>query len=318
MDFLSKSLASELDRVQEEINGVFESENTLIREVGAYIAHSGGKRIRPALTILAAESCGRQADEQVISLATSIELFHVATLLQDDVIDKAVTRRGRPSVNAKWSDSVATLMADYLYAQAFDMALKPLRNEIGRLLCQVTSKMCEGELYQIEKEDQLLKREDYYKIIEYKTAYLFSASVAMGGMIADAPVEDVEWLAKFGRNFGMAFQITDDTLDYVAQDEKWGKTVGADIANGKQTLPLIHALEVAAPEDRTQLIGLLNTEGSFNDVLSTIEKYNGLDHARLVAEDFSAKALSCLDHLTPGSAIDVMRRLCQYVTARNF
>lgn len=318
VEFLSDSLGQELQRVQAQIHAVFDTDNRLIREVGAYITQSGGKRIRPALTILAAQSCGRPVDDAVIALATSIELFHVATLLHDDVIDEAATRRGRPSVNAKWSDSVAILMADYLYAQAFDKALLPLKPEIGRVLCQVTSKMCEGELYQIEKEGHVLRREDYYKIIENKTAYLFSASVGLGGMIAEAATHDVQHLAQFGLNFGMAFQITDDTLDYTAQDEKWGKGVGTDIANGKQTLPLIYTLEVAEPGDRTELLRLLNNGREFSDVLRHIQKYRGLDHARQVASDFSSKAIACLERLSPSAPAAIMRQLCEYVTGRNF
>ncbi len=318
MEFLSNSLKDDLKRVQSEIASVFDSENSLIREVGAYIADSGGKRIRPTLTILSAQSCGRPVDDEVIALATSIELFHVATLLQDDVLDKAETRRGKPSVNAKWSDSVAVLIADHLYAHAFDKALKSLKPEIGRVLCKVTSKMCEGELFQIEKQGQLLRREDYFKIIESKTAYLFSASVGLGGMVADASDDAVESLTQFGLNFGMAFQITDDTLDYVASSDQWGKTVGTDVANGKQTLPLIYTLEVAEPEDRSNLIRLLNNGRDFHDVLKHIEKYRGLDHAREVADDYSGRALACLDRLAANDQTAAMRQLCDYVTRRSF
>jgi len=318
VEFLSQDLEQALQRVNQEIAAVFESDNLIIREVGAFIAESGGKRLRPALAILSAESCGRPVDDDVITLATSIELFHVATLLHDDVIDHADTRRGRPSVNAKWSDNIAILMADFLFGRAFDKSLKSLKPEIGRILCKVTSKMCEGELFQIEREGKILNREDYFRIIENKTAWLFSASVGLGGLIADASEEEIRSLAEFGMNFGMAFQITDDTLDYVAQDDKWGKPIGTDFVNGKQTLPLIHTLELASPEDRQELLGFLGNEGDLKKILPIIDQYKGLEHAREVAEEYARKANACLDVLKPNDSRAMMRKLCANITARQY
>lgn len=319
MNLYSDSLKKDLLLVDDLISSVHDSESRLIREVGEYLELGRGKKLRPALAILAARACGKsEGDSDVVAVASCVELFHVATLLHDDVIDEARNRRGRPSVNAKWSNSVAILMADYLYASAFDLSLSSMQPEILRLLCQVSQRMCEGEMYQIEKEGQVLTREDYFKIIEHKTARLFSACAGVGAMVANGDGDAVARLSEFGFLFGVAFQITDDTLDYTAADRNWGKPVGGDIAGGKQTLPLIHTLEVASPDDRSALLGMMNNGRDFQGVLSHIEKYNGLDHAREVARDYASRATQSLDGWQGNGQLQPFRDLCDYVVSRGF
>ena len=318
MDCFPEALKDELARVDTLIQGVFDSDSPLIREVGAFLSLPGGKKIRPALTILAARTCGRPSDENVMQVAAAIELVHVATLLHDDVIDKAATRRGRPSVNARWSDSIAILMADYLFSRAFDLAFATTQPQILRVLCDVTKRMCEGELFQIEKEGQILTREDYFKIIRHKTAYLFSACARLGGMVAQAEEDSIGRLGQYGLNFGMAFQITDDMLDYAADDARWGKELGADVVHGKQTLPLIYTLEVASPRDRSRLLGLLRNGRDFQTVLGQVRKYRGLDHAREVAREFAGRAAQSLEGWTGNGQAKLLRDLCDYVVARSY
>ncbi|MCX7015668.1 MAG: polyprenyl synthetase family protein [Candidatus Sumerlaeota bacterium] len=319
MNFPHRAIEKHLACVDAAISAVFDCESALIRGVGAYLLESGGKKIRPAMTLLAARACGRPVDDTVIRVASAMEIFHVATLLHDDVIDQAATRRGRPSVNAKWSDGVAILMADFLFAKAFDLSMADDRTEILRILSAVTSRMCEGELFQIEKAGQLLSRDDYFKIIGYKTAHLFSACAAIGGTIADAAEDGKRRLRDFGMNFGMAFQITDDVLDYQATDERWGKALGSDVVHGKQTLPLIYTLEVASPQDRAELLGLLNNGRDLSLILPRIEKYRGLDHARAVADEFAGRAtLSLEGWAAADGAVQALRDLCAYVVSRSY
>ncbi|OPZ08530.1 MAG: Octaprenyl-diphosphate synthase [candidate division BRC1 bacterium ADurb.BinA364] len=318
MEFLEKSLKPHIERIDAIIHEAFQSDVRLIRAIGDHLSLPGGKRIRPAMTVLAAQACGRPIDQDLLNVAAGVEVFHMATLLHDDVIDNATQRRGRTSVNAQWSDNAAILMADYLFARAFDLTLAAANSRILSLLCQVTRQMVEGEMLQIEREGRLMTREEYFGIIERKTAALFSACAQIGGMVAKAEPAVVASLGQFGLNFGMAFQITDDTLDFAAESRNWGKPVGGDIANGKQTLPLIYALETATREDRASLLKLLSNGRDFSRILEHVRKYNGLDHARQVARDFADRATRCLDGWTAQGTSERFLELCSYVVNRAY
>ncbi|MFH0793058.1 MAG: polyprenyl synthetase family protein [bacterium] len=317
MNFLNDFVADDLVRVDQEIHHALNSDNMLIQEVGAYLELSKGKKLRPILALLAAKAFGYNGGGQ-FKIAASLELVHIATLLHDDVIDKAQSRRGKPSVNAKWGDDVAILMADYLYASAFDLALETLNPTVLSVICKVTARMCEGELFQIQKRREHLTEADYLQIIRSKTAYLFSACSGLGGVLAGAPKEQVESLTSFGLNFGMAFQITDDTLDYVANDSRWGKDLGTDVAGGKETLPLIYTRSKASPEDLAELDHILNNGRELGSILQHINKYRGLDYCRQVAHSFAAEAQSALAALESNESIRLMRRMCDFVVERAY
>jgi octaprenyl-diphosphate synthase len=276
-----------------------------------------GKLLRPAVVCLVARGLGYDGKEgHHARLGAALELFHVATLLHDDVIDKATLRRGRDTVNARWGDDVAILMADYLYATSFDYALQVLDPQVVGVLSKTTQKMTEGEMYQIEKRGDWLDVEDYFSIIRSKTAYLFSAAAGLGAMVAGGAPDRIESMFRFGLNFGMAFQVTDDALDYEAQGDAWGKRVGADLKEGKQTLPLLHTLKTASPADRAALVAVLENGRDFNTVHSYVKKYNGIDVSLEKAAEFTSEAVSILDSFDSNESLRVLRQITEGVLVR--
>ena len=308
-------LKDDLARVLHQIDTVFQVEGTLMREVATYVRTSRGKMLRPAMVCLAARAFGYEGEFSA-SLGAAVELFHVATLLHDDVIDTASLRRGRATVNAKWGNDVAILFADYLYASCFDHALSCLRPEVVQVLTKTTQKMTEGEMYQIEKRADWLTVDDYFSIIRSKTACLFSACAGLGAIIAQAPPEKAQRLFEFGLAFGMAFQITDDALDYEAQGDAWGKRVGADLKEGKQTLPLLHTLQTATPEDRAALVQVLQNGRDFDTVHGFVRRYQGIDFSLDKAAEYTRNALEILDEMPDNRAIAILRQITDGVLVR--
>lgn len=317
---ISSHLASELKAVEQILRGVIASESPLIREVGEYICLTSGKKLRPIITLLMARALGGDAAATPVHIAAAMEAIHVATLLHDDVIDKASLRRGRPSVNARWGDDVAILMADFLYSAAFELALHHLDPQPLQMICQVTRKMCEGEMFQIERRGQALGAEDYLHIISCKTAGLFSACAALGAISAGGPAAAIAQATAFGMAFGLAFQITDDTLDYMAADAQWGKSVGMDLAAGKQTLPLILTLQEASPEDRAAIEALLGEGRDVRAVFPYFERYGALGRSLETARTYTRQALAQLEGLPRAdeTALEFLQALPEYVVRRHY
>lgn len=320
MDFLKKYLAEDLSRVRSHMDRIFTVDGELMATVADHVRDSGGKLLRPSMVCLFARAHSHDpADDRHTRLGASIELFHVATLLHDDVIDNATERRGRPAVNAKWGNDVAILFADYLYASSFDLALSTLSPEVMRILTKTTQRMTEGEMYQIQKRGDWLVVEDYLKIIRSKTAYLFAACSGLGTLIAGASPEQVARMTDFGFAFGMAFQITDDTLDYEAQEDRWGKRVGADVQEGKQTLPLLYTLSRASDTDRAELIHTLGNGRDFETIHHHVRKYGGIEFSLERAAEFTKEATDVLDELDPASdAVIHLRAMTEGVLVRQF
>ena len=315
LDEIAQYLRPELAAVEQEIQAVIQSDTRLVREVGDYVLSGRGKRLRPIMMLLVTKACGYTGDSQ-INVAAALEIIHTATLLHDDVIDKAATRRGQPSVNARWGEDVAILIADFLYANAFRLAMQSLSPVVISTICQVTAQMCEGEMYQIEKRQQFLTTDDYLRIIRHKTAFLFSACTGLGAVLAGLPEADILKATRYGMDFGIAFQITDDTLDLVGHDEELGKDSGTDIRNGKQTLPLIHAYEVASAEERSRLERAWYSQEDIRPMLEIIHKHNGIEHSLSVARDYTEKAKANLEALPAGRARDFCTALADYVIDR--
>jgi octaprenyl-diphosphate synthase len=314
---VSEFLTDDLARVDEYIRSIIDSDTALVREVGEYVRSTRGKRLRPMLAMLTAHAF-RYTGEDHIKVAAALELVHSATLLHDDVIDKAQLRRGKPTVNAQWGDDVAILIADYLFSHAFNLALSTsMGPQVLNLVCQVTARMCEGEMFQIEKRNALLTREDYLRIVRGKTAYLFSACTALGSMLARAPEQETMLLAAYGLNFGIAFQITDDLLDLVAPDEQTGKPRWADIRNGKQTLPLIYTFEKASDEDKQLLVKLWNNGRDPGQIMPLIEKYGGVDYALDEARKYAVAAQEQIADLPRTRPLELLRQIAEYVVNRS-
>jgi len=310
-------LAHDLEQVDCLIRTALESEVGLTNEVGRYLQGSSGKRLRPILTLLASR-LGDERAEGAVHAAALVELIHVASLLHDDVIDRAALRRGSPTVNAKWGNEVAILMADYIYSRAFSTAFEWLPSQLMAVLSRVAGRMCDGEMFQIEKRDQLLTEQDYLYIIQCKTAGLFSACTRIGSALARVSEPMIAALERYGLHVGCAFQITDDLLDLTADPGRLGKEIGTDIASGKQTLPLIRALEKADPEDRAFLLAALNDGRPPEMVVERIVKYGGMEYALNVARRYASEARECLEGLTGGPALQFLRELAILVVNRAY
>ncbi len=247
---LFEPIRDDLARVDAEFVRHVQSKVELIPTIGRYIQSSGGKRIRPAVLLMAARLCGYTGDRAVLYAAV-VEFIHTATLVHDDIIDDAELRRGRLAVHSQWGNDVTVLLGDYLYIKSMAMALTQDELEIIRLLCDVTLRMIEGELYQLTKNgDPDVTEEEHFEIIRRKTAYLFSGCARIGAMLADRPTAEVEALGEYGFKLGIAFQLVDDLLDLTGTVQSLGKPVASDLREGKITLPVIALMHRADPSVR--------------------------------------------------------------------
>lgn len=270
-----------------------------VSEVAAYLLGGGGKRLRPALLLLSANYAGRK-DRSAIRLGAVVELLHSATLIHDDVIDSAGTRRGRPSANARWGNHRSVLTGDWLYMQSFQMALEERNFHILDILIDLTQKMVEGELIQLEKIGRIdVTEEDALRLATYKTACLFSGCARLGAVLGRLEDEQEQALAEYGRNAGLAFQLVDDLLDFTASAQQLGKPVLSDLKEGKVTLPLIYAMENGHREAR-ELVARVLAEKEFDSVrpetiVSLVHDSGALDRARCLAQDYAQRAKACLN-----------------------
>lgn len=315
---ISRYLEDDVARVRELLRGLIQTDSKLIRDVGDYLNLASGKMLRPKLLLLVARAFGVAGRAAPVEVAAAMEAIHVATLLHDDVIDHGDTRRGQPSVNARWGTDVAILMADYLFAASFELAMSKLDPRPLQLICQVTRRMCEGEIYQIERRRQWITTEDYFYIITCKTARLFSACAALGATDAGLSDELTSRVAAFGLDFGLAFQITDDTLDYTARDGQLGKPAGLDLATGKQTLPLILAMRDASPDDLGRLHELLGNGKDPRQIREIMDRYGSINEAIEQAGQYARQASIHLEGLPvrDPAAFCHLQSLSRYVVQR--
>src|SRR5438552_2769129 len=240
-------IRADLEKVDHEFGRHVESQVALIPQIGKYIQTSGGKRIRPAVLLMSARLCGYTGDRSVLYAAV-VEFIHTATLVHDDIIDDSDLRRGRLAVHSRWGNDITVLLCDYLYIKSMALALTHDTLDIVRLLCDVTLRMIEGELYQLTKNgDADITEDEHFDIIRRKTAYLFGGCAEIGGMLGKVGAEREQALREYGFNLGVAFQIVDDLLDVTGDAEALGKPIGGDLREGKMTLPLIHLLQQNEP-----------------------------------------------------------------------
>ncbi len=285
--------------VEEELAQQSDTAFPAVSEIAAYLLGGGGKRLRPALLLLSASYAGRR-DRSAIRLAAVVELLHSATLIHDDVIDSAGTRRGRPSANARWGNHRSVLTGDWLYMQSFQMALEERNFRILDILIDLTQKMVEGELIQLEKIGRIdVSEEDALRLATYKTACLFSGCARLGAVLGGLEGGEEQALADYGRYAGLAFQLVDDLLDFTASAQQLGKPVLSDLKEGKVTLPLIYAMENGHREAR-ELVARVLAEKEFHSVrpetiVSLVHESGALDRARGLAQDFAQRAKNCLN-----------------------
>ena len=316
-------IAAELASVEEEFERQARSNIQVIAYIGDYLRASGGKRVRPALTILSTYAAGGTgAQPNVIRLATVMEFLHTATLVHDDIIDNAETRRNRPSINSRFGNQTAVLMGDWLYMSAFEASLAERSLPVLDILTAVTRRMTEGELLQLTTLGSCdVTEEQYFDILMRKTAYLFSACCEIGAMLgAGGDAETQLALRNYGMNLGAAFQLVDDLLDFTATDDVLGKAAGVDLLEGKLTLPLIYLLETE--RDRRAAIQAVMREGSYESIsraslMRAAEESGAIERARRRANDFATAAGKSLDVLPHTKYRDALSSIPTFILERD-
>ncbi|MBI2115261.1 MAG: polyprenyl synthetase family protein [candidate division NC10 bacterium] len=316
---IAAELTAVLDRLQEPVPEI----GTLLSRVASYALASGGKRIRPALLLLAARACGADQRERAVTLASVAEMMHAATLIHDDIVDHSAMRRGRPSATVLWGSDVSVLVGDYLYSRAIQILVADGDMRILRAFADATVCMTEGEVLQLQLlRDLKISEADYLRIVTGKTAALMSAAARAGALVADAAGPTVEALAVFGLNLGIGFQLVDDALDYTACEERLGKPVGSDFREGKITYPLIHLMRTASVVDRAALEGLASQDHVGDDDLALlrrlVERYEAVPATMRLVDEYLARARAQLT-VVPGSpASRALHRLVDFVRERDW
>lgn len=315
------AVGEDLDKVEKALTDNLTPYLERVREIAGHILFSGGKRIRPLLMMLSARLCGYDKDDAA-TFAILFEYLHTATLLHDDLVDYASVRRGKPVANAIWGNASAVLTGDFLLARASSLAVKTQKMEILEILARITEDMSQGELHQLSRKgDPELSEEEYLQIIRNKTAVLMQGACLSGAILAGASRTEMQAMSDYGINLGMAFQMTDDLLDYVSDSKQLGKAVGADLREGKFTLPLIASLARADQVDAGQIKDMMSrkefSEDAFQALNRLLEKYGGIDYTRTCAAAYVARAKESLSIFSPSSAGEVMAMLADYTLARN-
>src|SRR5690348_14764307 len=290
----------------------------LINQISEYIISAGGKRLRPALLLLVAGALGETTGHRH-ELAAVVEFIHTATLLHDDVVDESDLRRGRQTANALWGNAASVLVGDFLYSRSFQMMVEADDMRVMRILADTTNQIAEGEVLQLLNiRNPNVDEAAYLRVIERKTAVLFAAATRLGGLLGSVPPAHEEALARYGLNLGFAFQIADDVLDYVSDSTTLGKNIGDDLAEGKATLPVIYALERAAPEQAASLRRAIETGGldSLDNIVAAIRDSGALERALDKAQAYADAAIAALSTLPPSAAREALQVLAHYALKR--
>lgn len=330
MDLLSvyEPIAKDLRSVEECLSEVFRAtSDSSIAEMGDFLMSSPGKRIRPALVLLAGRSASGQNGNEVniselVDISASVEMIHAASLIHDDMVDRADFRHNRPSVNSKWGDNVAVLFGDYVYSKAFELIASSSGIEVFHCICGTIRQMCEGELTQIMLRDRVdMSREKYLTIVKNKTASLFGACCKVGAIVCGGSVEICDALHSYGVNVGMAFQIADDYCDLAEDRDVLGKFPGRDIMLGEVTLPLINLLGELKLSDSERLRGMLDrgvSESEFVEIREMFLNSKAAPETRQTAMDYAAQAKHCLSVFDDNEYRKSLEGFSDYVTNKTF
>jgi octaprenyl-diphosphate synthase len=320
LDQVNALVARDMTAVDEMIHQRLQSQVMLINQLSHYIVNSGGKRLRPMLVLLAAGACGYQG-RQHIDMAAIIEFIHTATLLHDDVVDGSELRRGHETVNAIWGNESSVLVGDYLYSRAFEMMVDIGSMRIMEILSHVTTIIAEGEVMQLLNcRDADITEARYMKVIQSKTAKLFEAAGQTGAVLAAAPARAEQALASYGMHLGTAFQLIDDALDYSASSEQLGKTVGADLADGKPTLPLIYAMHQGSSEQARIIRHAIERGGveQIDAIPEAIESTGAIAYTEDVARRAADNAIEQLGRLPDSDHKQALIALARFSANRSF
>jgi octaprenyl-diphosphate synthase len=314
-------IRDDLEAVEREFLRQVESRVDLIPQIGRYIQMSGGKRIRPAVLLMASRLAGYSGDKAIMYAAV-VEFIHTATLIHDDIVDEAELRRGRLSVHSRWGNDVTVLVGDYLYIKSMALALTQDSLDLVRVLCDVTLRMIEGELYQLTKTGDVdISEEEHFDIIRRKTAYLFGGCAQIGGVLGGMSKDHELALREYGFNLGIAFQLVDDLLDFTADEEVLGKPIGGDLREGKVTLPIIYLLqragEAADTLVRRAVAERAVTPDDWREIRRLLVEHRAIDEAYEKAGEFAERAKQQLAVFPPSLERDALMALPDFVLARD-
>lgn len=313
-------VADDLQAIEESLEHNLNPYLELVSQTARHLLFSGGKRLRPLLMVLAARMCGYQGNYDK-TLSTAFEYIHTATLLHDDLVDNAALRRGNPVAHSLWGNSTAILVGDFLVARSLSIAVKTGRLKIIQVIAEITEFMSQGEIHQLlHKGNSRLSEEEYLQVIRNKTAFLIQGACQVGAIIADAGADQERALSDYGLNLGIAFQMADDLLDYLADTKALGKNIGADLKEGKLTLPVIHALRAANPEDRHWMEAVIQNPDfsvqDFKTLKEMLKTYGGIDYTQNLALDYITRAKASLSVFEPSQSRDILLNLAEYTLAR--
>lgn len=315
-----RPIRDELDTFDDHFRAAMRSKVAFVDMVARYIVRQKGKRIRPALVLLTAKACGKVNDSTYRG-ASLVEILHTATLIHDDVVDDADTRRGFPSINAVWKNKIAVLMGDYMLAKGLLLSLDNDDFQFLKITSDAVRRMSEAEILQIAKSKDLdIDETTYLKIISDKTASLLSTCCQIGATSVTADERIIGWMRLYGENVGMVFQIRDDLLDYVGRKSITGKPTGLDMKEKKLTLPLIHAFTKAPKTQSKHILSIIKNGAKRRDVESVVEfahEFGGIDYTIRKARHYSELALDAIDHLPTSLAKDSLAQFVDYVMERS-
>ena len=311
----------DLELVEQEIRRELNSPVELIQEMGGYVAGAGGKRLRPILLLLAARLAGYRGPRSV-RLACVVEMLHTATLIHDDVVDQAPLRRGRPSANAQWGDDASVLVGDHLYSKSFAMLVRDNDRAVMETLARSTVSMTEAEVFQLQlKRSGVTSEADYVRIITQKTASFMSACCRIGGLLGGIPSRGLDALTRYGLDIGVAFQISDDSLDFVADQDRLGKAIGADLREGKRTLPLIATLARATPAIAARVRELLARRvlgpEELEEIRRSVVEHEGVEYALERAHAWAQAAKADLAAFPPSEERETLTLIADFVVDRD-
>jgi octaprenyl-diphosphate synthase len=311
-------VAKDMDGVNASIRAQLHSDVVLIEQMGEYIVNSGGKRLRPVIAVLAARACGYEGDKHYLTAAI-IEFIHTATLLHDDVVDSSELRRGKETANSIWGNEASVLVGDFIFSRAFEMMVQVGDMRVMDILSTTSNTIAEGEVLQLMNCNEPDTTEDQYmQVIKCKTAKLFGAAAQIGALLAGRSLQEEKHLEDYGKHLGTAFQLIDDVLDYRADSEIMGKNVGDDLAEGKPTLPIIHALKNASADQAKQLAEIIQNgnRDSLEFVMSVIRQTKALEYTESVAKQEAQKAKQALQWLPDSEYKIALNSLAEFSVSR--
>ena len=317
---LIETIAADMEAVNQAIRRELHSDVALIDQIAEYLINAGGKRIRPALVLLFANACGYRGPHHH-TLAAVVEFIHTATLLHDDVVDESALRRGQPTANALFGNAAAVLVGDFIYTRSFQMMVSVNDMRVMEILAEATNVIAAGEVLQLmNMRDPDVTEERYLQVIHRKTAKLFEAAACLGALIANAPQDQVDAAAEYGRQLGTAFQLIDDVLDYTGNITETGKNLGDDLREGKMTLPLIYLMRhgTAAQQQLVRDCIVQGDDSRFGDILTAITDSGALHYSRIMASEAADNAATALLRFADSQFKNSLLQLCASAAGRHY